>query len=208
MDTYFAAAYWAARRESATSCAARASDFLGSLSDVSEHLSGWRPPGRSRRAAKGSPPIDYSCLDALFDLFNKGRNRRDDNQAVIDELGYSAQLWNGGNNLSSASLMLGCGISATVPGLSNAIVLTLPSVLDVHSDELLKAILGAFVASWDPDWAIVSSETARSQNIGDHPFLDRVLYVKDVQMISADLRVSGKEEQMGDGLLFLATSET
>ncbi|MFJ2994841.1 Imm52 family immunity protein [Pandoraea sp. NPDC087047] len=202
METYFAAAYWGHRPESVDSCAKRLSQFLVDISLISESFKEWRKQGRSRVDAKRKKTINAMDVVELISMLDSGRIRRDVSKEVIDSLGYSASLWNGAGEENVASLMIGCGMYSNVVGLSNAVVLSLPSNFDVNSGVLQKGLMSAFVNSWDPDWAVIASHSARDE-VDDHvPFLDKALYLSKAYSQAESARSGGIA--LSNGVLYLA----
>lgn len=204
LETYLAAAYWGPRNESVHQCASRASEFLRSLSDVSTCLSEWRSLGRSRSRAVNAEPLELSS-DRLATLFAAGQNRRDTDNAIIDELGFHIGLWNGQNDETVASLSLRCGLYSPVAGLSNAVVITLPPAFDTTNATQLKALVSALVNSWDPDWAIVASQTSISAHRGRGPFLDKALYVASSIGVPKEAATAVLYENLEHGSLLIAS---
>lgn len=203
METYFAAAYWGPRYETVESCAERARTFLTALEQISEFFKGWRPQGRSRGEALRKETIEGQSVGELALLFMKGRNRKDVSGEVIHDLGYRMSMWNGGGDETASSLMMGCGMCSTVSGLSNAVVLNLPHRFDVNSSDGLRNIIGAFALAWDPDWAIVSSLSARNNQNEQAPFLDRALYLKSNIQSPEYLKNYTLRQDFGHGFLFI-----
>lgn len=203
METYLAAAYWGPRREPVEACAARAVTFLTTLSQVSECFRGWRPLGRSRSDAIRTPPIDLS-ISGLVKLFMMGRNRRDVGGAPIEDLGFRISVWNGKGDEEVSSLTMKCGLYSTVSGLSNAIVLKLPTRFGIDSTEHVKQLIVALGHAWDPDWAIVASQSNINRQSGAGPFLDKTLYVRASITVPINLRDAVQPQGVEEGLLFLA----
>jgi hypothetical protein len=158
-ETYYAGAYWGARKESAGECARRAADFLASLARCAPAFSRWFKPARSRGKSLAQP-LDPEPA-ALEKLLLKGRNRTDAGQEVIEQLGFSLGLWNGGPPRGDASLSLFCG------GFSERTVnscLLHPPQSGPGSERILTApllaeVVRCMVLAWEPDWGIATSST-------------------------------------------------
>ncbi|MEI7298199.1 Imm52 family immunity protein [Paraburkholderia tropica] len=202
METYFAAAYWGPRRETVENCAARTVAFLTALGQISVLFKGWRLQGRSKAEALRKQTIDEQSIDTLVSLLSKGRNKKDIGGGVIDELGFRVSMWNGGDDRTASSLMIGCGMYSTVERLSNAVVLQLPQQFDVESQDKLHKMMSAFALAWEPDWAIVSSQSARNRHVEQLPFLDRALYL-DSKMTPPDSLKGAQKQVLGHGMLFV-----
>lgn len=184
-------------------CASRAVTFLSDLSLVSEYFQDWRPLGRRRPEAVQATPVVLS-VNAFVELFAKGQNRRDVGGDVINELGFRISVWNGRGDETASSLTMSCGIYSTVSGLSNAVVLKIPSQLDVNATNQVRQIILALSQAWEPDWAIVAAQTRVTQQAGAGPFLDRALYIRSSAKLPNDIPISAKRETLKDGLLLLA----
>lgn len=203
METYLAAAYWAPRKESVEECASRAVKFLTALSQMSDYFHGWRSLSRSRSEAIRAIPIDLSTR-ALTELFLKGRNRRDIGDDVIDELGFRISVWNGKGDSEVSSLTMKCGLYSTFAGLYNAIVLKIPPQFDLSSIEKNTQLIIALWQAWDPDWAIVASQSKVNQQDDLGQFLDKALYVRSSVDMPHNLLDTDRSEKLGEGLLFLS----
>jgi hypothetical protein len=104
-DSYYLGAYWAARSESAPECADRLSRFLADLAKAHLLLTSWYQKGGSRAdALRHSVATDAESLSLLLGASRKGR---DAGLPVMEELGYSASLWNG--EAAAAGLTVTCG---------------------------------------------------------------------------------------------------
>lgn len=204
LDTYLAAAYWGPRRETVEDCARRASVFLALLSQASDYFTGWRPLGRVRPVAAKAEPIGQS-QDALIELFLKGRNRRDIDGDVIDELGFRISVWNGRSDEEAASLVMNCGLYSPVSGLSNAIVLKLPPCFETTiSESQVRQVTTTLAEAWDPDWAFFSSRSRFNIERDRGPFLDRALYVRSSTSSPRDLPVNVVNQEVAHGHLFVS----
>jgi hypothetical protein len=170
---------------------------------VSSSFSEWRLLGRSRSDAARATPINTSAA-GLVELFLKGRNRRDVDDEVIDELGYRISVWNGNSDEYVSSLTMKCGLYSTVDGLSNAVVLKLPPRFESMPMNRVRLIVLALVQSWDPDWAIVASRSRLEAEAEGMPFLDRALYVKSSMNIPEGCSQKAVRQELGGGNLFLA----
>lgn len=176
---------------------------MSSLSKISPYLAGWRPKARTRRQALAAQPLDYS-LEALSALFSAGRSHRGTDGMVMEELGFRIGVWNGGDHERASSLSIRCGLFSAVPGLSNSVVLSLPSVLEACIAELCKDLVSALVDAWEPDWAVVTSHTASAAHPQHGPFLDRALYVSFSTPVPEMGASAPLPQRVGNGYLFLA----
>lgn len=204
MESFYSAAYWGPRHESVDSCASRAQSFLIAIGTISPDFSGWRKRGRSKKEALASERITGNSLDALIALLSKGRNRRDIGGDVIDELGYSLALWNGGDREGVSGLSINCGLYSTIGRLSNAVVLDLPHRFDIASKDKVRDLMQAFAEAWEPDWAIVTSQSARDQQSAHSPYLDRALYVSTTISAPLELPASATQYLLPGGTLYVA----
>ncbi len=162
-DRYVLSAYWGNRKESSRSCAERLSHCLKAFASIDALLQPWFELGRSRKDALARQiRPDVESLEALF---LKGRNRRDNDRSVIEELGFSLDLWNGASEAESVGLVVRCGSYATMP--PNSCVVKLPPVSGIPSRlfgvSLLIELLSAIARAWEPDWGVVVSRFHRDQ---------------------------------------------
>jgi hypothetical protein len=162
IDTYYAAAYWGARRESLDECARRATLLLEALVRVHDSFSNWYEKGRSRRDALRKPvPIQEDHLRALL---ARGRNRTDFGKQVIEEFGYSLSIWNGAADDLASSFSLRCGGWETTS--PNSCVVTLPDRPDTLDPPLLTVdngirIIAAMAKCLNPAVAFLASREHR-----------------------------------------------
>jgi len=156
-ETYQVGAYWGIRKEPAIVCARRLAGLLHCLAHCDDVFTSWFSDGISRQAAPTEvKPHDESALEALL---HQGRNRREDNRSVIEELGFTVGLWNGQDDSGSSSIIMQCGSYSE--WVSNSVVLRLPRqglprerIVQVN---VLTQILQCIVTAWQPDAASVAS---------------------------------------------------
>jgi hypothetical protein len=154
--------YWGNRPESAEECARRALRLFAGLSRCDALFTTWYGLGRARKDALAHR-LDVSDTSSLKELLERGRNRRDADRTVIEELGFGLGAWNGGVGGAESSLHLSCGSYASTPAawIPNSCVLDLPS--DAPASERLLTvaallrIIEVMAAAWDPDWGVVMS---------------------------------------------------
>jgi hypothetical protein len=183
-ESYYLGAYWGLRRESVEACATRLSRHLGCLAQCDPLFSDWFLQGRTRRDASNRK-IDTDP-QTLAIWLAKGVSRTNTGHATMAELGFHMGLWTGGrSNADSASLMLNCGCYSAAVGM-NSCLLELPhgrAVADrLFESSSLIALMSCAVASWDPDWALVSSielDRAMPAQLGNAPRLGWLLYLAD-----------------------------
>jgi hypothetical protein len=166
MTSFYVGAYWGDRKESAEECARRLSGCLTALTEVDPLLGSWRGLGRSRTTSQTLVGTDAGSLEQLL---LKGRNRRDADRSVIEELGFQVGMWNGQETEISLSASVG-GYAGT-PGLSNAVVLKLPAPVGIarrlYGRQVAQRITEAIVESWEPNWATWASHPL--QEVQDAP---------------------------------------
>jgi hypothetical protein len=153
MEIYFLGAYWGDRKESVEECANRVVECLSAIPKCDEAFSRWYLTGRSRKEALEGEFL--VTREAVKQQLLKGRNRRDVGGEVIENLGFSLNLWNGGKDSQDVRFSIQCGTYAANPNLCNSCLLNLPSeglprerVLRVDA---LLCLMGAVVAGFDPD---------------------------------------------------------
>lgn len=160
MQASYIGAYWGDRRETAFECGERLSRCLLGLGAVDPLLAAWFLKGSRRSTA--TVPIALGA-DDLARLFDRGRNRRDSDGEVIEELGFRVGLWN--NRRPALGLSAHCGSYANQSGLLNSFVLSVPAP-DSGAEVLYQvdpasAIFEIIVESWEPHWATWSTHEWR-----------------------------------------------
>lgn len=188
MDLYIGA-YWGQRKQSADECAERLIACLKGLEATSSAFESWFRRGKSKQAAL-QQPVDPSDYSGIVGLLESGRNKRDTDRSVIEDLGFSVGLWNGTDGDRSASMSVACGVYSPNPHLRNSVVLDFPKQLDeLGSRESALNALIAVVEAWKPDWAgIISraSRTARPFSPGS-PFVDWMFYRSGLTLAESEL---------------------
>ncbi|WP_163782510.1 Imm52 family immunity protein [Myxococcus vastator] len=148
-ETYFAGAYWGARRESPEACAQRAEAFFASLASIDPSFTRWFRQGKSRKDAL-LRPIEPTRA-ALEALVRKGKDR------VVEELGFRFSAWNGASDDDDGSAFrVTCG--GYSERVSNACVFDLPSrgpnAGRVLTAPILSGLVRSMATSWAPDFAV------------------------------------------------------
>lgn len=142
----FIGAYWGPRRESRERVAQRLAEFLQSLPSASGSLSTWYVKGQSRASASTSIVATPEKIALRLKT-----NRREDNDEIISELGFSFGAWNGGDASLQAT------IGAFTSHIGNSVVLSYDeSALDLSRSEC-RGVLESAVRAFDPDKAVVTS---------------------------------------------------
>jgi hypothetical protein len=191
--------YWGPRRESIDQCADRFLDCLDRLSRFSDVYASWYEQGKSRRDAL-ERPIKPDDKTHVLRLLERGRHRRDTDNSIIEQLGFTKVIWNGGTDERAVTLTLGCGgYSRKVP---NTCLLDLPNELrELDSKERLSEILRALVEAWEPDWGGVISHKsldARGVKVGSM-YIDWIFYINRTNVDKFMLPRSASAELV-DGL--------
>jgi hypothetical protein len=154
MPKSYLGAYWGPRQQSAADCADVLARVLVMLSETDDSLSGWRDKSASAKQALEAPVVTADH-HGLVQRLSAARNRRDDDDQPIEELGFSVSWWNGAEKTASATLSLGCG--AWSPGISNRLVLQLPDSRvrpDLYVPAVARSLVAGVVELLDPDWAV------------------------------------------------------
>lgn len=191
MRKFMLGAYWGARPDSLEGCVYKAEHFFAELTKIDPLLSHWYERGRSRSDAL-TRKVNTSDAKKLEELFLKGRNRRDVDGVVIEELGFSLSLWNGADiERAEASVRLLCGSCSE--RVTNNVLVDLP-YLPEGSPWVEKAsgLLGRVAEIWHPQWAGVMSKNAmREREFGiDRPIVDWMVYVpRSIEAASPPARV-------------------
>ncbi|AVH44753.1 Imm52 family immunity protein [Agrobacterium salinitolerans] len=213
MESYFAAAYWSSRKETLEECTRRATCFLANLAGVSDTLRGWREKSKSRKKALTQKMISIECSDDVRVMLEKGRNRRDMDRSIIEELGFGFGLWNGEAGSDEAGLSVRCGIY-NASGVSNAVVLNLPRSFDPASGKTVLALARSFIDAWEPESFVLTTnrrnreELIKAEAKGENwqPFLDVALYLQQPDILSFKAERGDLVYELNLGRLFLSRS--
>ncbi len=205
-ETFFAGAYWGARRESAAACAQRAEALFATVANVDPAFSQWFRQGTSRKDALLRPIAP--TREALEKLIRDGRDR------VVEELGFRFSGWNGASDDQDGSAFnVTCGGYSERVG--NACVFELPS-RGPNADRVLAApiltgLVRCLATAWEPDFAVgMSSEQLQSLDPGDPAALriGWVTYIARqrgrVPLLPAPVRIEPVEDK---GTLIVLTPE-
>jgi hypothetical protein len=171
-DTFCAGAYWPARSEPVEECADRLARFPGALGAAHTLLGTWFEMAKTRPAAlkqriqpTPGPPKQ---------LLVEGRVVNDVGR-VMDDLGFSAGIWNG--DAISVGLTARCGITLQTRAFGNAVVLDLPAAradaLGIYSPSTARQVMMALAECWGPVWATLTSDALRKAQ--DPPPHSRVI---------------------------------
>ena len=178
MQKFMLGAYWDARADSLEKCTEDAARFLARLAEIDPLLASWYERGRSRKDAL-ERKVDILDAQKLQGLLLAGRNRRDVDREVIDELGCKLSLWNGADEEEAeATVSIHCG--AYSARIGNSVIIDLPYQSE-SSEWVGKAssLLALTAEVWQPNWAgIMSKKAMRERDFdGDNPFVDWMVYV-------------------------------
>ncbi|MFB1484681.1 immunity 52 family protein [Corallococcus sp. RDP092CA] len=161
-ETYYAGAYWGARKESPEACAHRTAAFLNLLAACDPFLAHWYKPSKSRKDARA--PLMPPDVPTLTELFRRGVNREPGGPA-IEELGFRFSFDNGGATGDCATMRVNGGMNSDA--VPNHCVLTMPwrgSNADrVLTVSVLTKVVRIMVRSWEPDWAFATSSAYERQ---------------------------------------------
>ena len=180
-ETFVVRSYWGDRKEEAESCADRVSRCLLGLACCDESFGRWFLKGRTQKEAVKNPISTDAPF--LIDLLQRGRNRREIDQTIIDTLGFMLGFWNGAGGDHASSILFTCGAHTGNRHLLNSCLLNLPHegkalerLLNVN---VLKAVLDVVVTSWEPDWASVipRSQTQPANFDARVPFVGWLTYL-------------------------------
>lgn len=161
---------WPARAESIDVAADKVARLVRALADIDPLLTGWRAKGRSRREAVDQPIVTNDSAD-IGERLIAGRNRRDTDNEVIEELGYSVYWWNGSDDATAVKLNISIGV--TSQRVNNRVTINLPDSSKAHSLYTLPtalSLLSALIEIFAPNnarWA--SSDLTTEQCEPDKP---------------------------------------
>jgi hypothetical protein len=211
IETYYAGAYWGARKESPEECGRRAEVMFTALRTVAPDFSRWLKQGRSRKEALEHPiETDRATLTKMF---RRGKDR------VFEDLGFRLSGWTGAGDYEASSFLIRAGIYAE-ERIVNACVFDLPNAGpdDRHAANAervltatnLSGMVRAMAVAWEPEWAIATS-TAHWKCIPEpHParLFGWVTYYSDqvgrVPPLPAPVRMERIEDK---GTLLVLTPE-
>jgi hypothetical protein len=211
IETYYAGAYWSARKESPEECGRRAEAMFTALRTVAPDFSQWLKQGRSRKEALQHPiETDPSTLAKMF---RRGKDR------AFEELGFTISGWNGASDYEASSFLISAGIHSE-ERIVNACVFNLPSggpddkkgpnAERVLTATVLSGLVRALAVAWEPEWAIATSHAHRELIPEPHPtrLWGWVTYYSDhvgrVPPLPAPVRMERVEDK---GTLLVLTPE-
>lgn len=171
-----AGAFWGSRQENIDECADRIGEFLKRVAECSPVLANWYRTGFSRSEALGAPAVRGDDRHVIVALLEKGRNRRDDTDEPIADLGFHVGLWNGHEGELGASLDMQCGCYCDI--FRNRVVMDVPVVKELGTRGVV-ALVVAMAEVWEPDWAGVFSDSSweRRDRSLIEPIVDRVIFI-------------------------------
>lgn len=207
-EPFYLGAYWGPRREPAEACARRLADCIARLGACSEQLRSWYE--KADRKADAKRRLIEPDPEAVGELMLAGVNRRDADLSVIEELGFSAGLWNGDFE-TSVGLSVDCGKWASAQGLMNAFSLDLPPPpprpgAQLYELDTALAIMRAVVEAWEPDWATLTSHRlADALDAGPRrPIVGWITFLAERRNVPDHLSVAARDLVPGRGTLLVA----
>ena len=156
-EDYYVGAYWGPRQEAALECARRAELFFHMMARCDATFAQWYRGGRGASRHLPGHPV-HPIAREWEQLFLRGRNRKDLDKTVIENLGFSAHVWNAKRDRTRIELH--CGeYSPSGPG--NVCLIEPPAEGPLRARLLnasvLAEILTSVATTWDPDFAMASS---------------------------------------------------
>ncbi|NVJ26495.1 MULTISPECIES: immunity 52 family protein [Myxococcus] len=163
-ESYFAGAYWGARKETPEECARRLEAFFSLLGRVDPSFIHWYRQGKSRKDAL-KHPIEPTLAE-LEKLLRKGKDR------IVEELGFRFSAWNGASDdYDGSAFKVTCG--GYSPRVGNACVLDLPSrgpnADRVLTTDVLRRLVRGLALAWAPDFAVAISSAHLQLLRGNDP---------------------------------------
>ena len=161
MTRYTLNVRWSVRRESLEECAERLWQFMRGIRECHDLFSQWYEMGESLEDAL-SRKVDVLSRQELLNLLARGRNRRDSDGGIIEELGHSVGIWNGHEGTKGCNVLAACCRYGERVG--NGVSLDLPEELGGFADPAMASRLLTIAArAWDPDrGGVVSLEELRA----------------------------------------------
>lgn len=198
-------AYWGARVETVDACAERLAGCLGDLADISEVFDGWFRKGGSKSAA--SRQSVGQTVGEMRQLLLAGKQRRDVDGGVMDELGFSVSLWNRRSPAVAWSLTCGASPAAGV-GVLNHFVIDWPERAAgdaslVKDAQTARNVMLSVVRSWEPDWATWTSDALRDAQQAEprQPVLGLLTYLSESRLVPSLEMPETTVERVGSGHL-------
>lgn len=200
------AAAWPARRETLAESASRVLDFTFRVREIGAfHRLRWFELGASRKHALARPIA--SDLDGIATVLDRGRNRRDVDKSVIEQLGFSFDAWSA-DSLSDATVAkvrIVCGAWADMGGTApNSINLSIRGAsLDASA---IGVLVHSAALAFDAPWAVAGKQDWISERLAAMHGLRRAIVgsvtylgipVTRMPVIPADLIIT----PVGDGVL-------
>lgn len=205
-ETYYAGAYWAARKESPEACARRAEGLMADLPGIDPSFAQWFQQGKSRKDALKRPVVPTRT--ELEKLFRRGKDR------IFEDLGFRISAWNGASDdYDGSAFHVTCGGYTDV--VCNSCVFNLPSRGPNAERVLTAQVLGALVRSlaiaWEPDCAVATSAAHRDMVTATPKpgtFVAWIMYLSArygrVPLLPAPVRIEPVEDK---GTLVVLTPE-
>jgi hypothetical protein len=159
-ETYYTAAYWGPRQESAEACAKRAQAFFEAMAQCAPHFARWFGPPPSRKKAPSPLDLEVPTLERMF-----AQDRvRNDEGGIIEDLGFRISadngMWPGTRQREFSRIGVKCGGYADSMG-PNSCVLNLPSAGDAREQVIrapvLASVIRAMILAWEPEWGVATS---------------------------------------------------
>ena len=148
--------YWSERPETLESATELCVSAFDALADAG--FTRFYEKGKSRKDALRRPFVP--TRETLAALLARGRNRRDTDHAVIEDLGFRLALWSGDAEGEAYQVSVHVGVSC--PFVSNSFVLNLPRTgplaLAVHEKEL-RALLSQLETIFRPEKSVLESRS-------------------------------------------------
>lgn len=150
--------YWGVRPTTITLAVQQALQVFDGLCRIHEvlSLSTWYEKGMSKKEALSKQLV--LSEDTMRRLLQEGQNRYDTTREIIEDLGYSFNLWNGRDDEDGVSLNMACGV--TNPRLNNFCVLSTIKISSaLFKPKTLNLILITLIEALQPDWGRVNPWT-------------------------------------------------
>src|SRR5216684_5044053 len=208
-------AYWLARKEHPEVCAGRLAHCLLGLRELSPLFGQWlhaRPGGRVEI------PVDSS--DVLASIFAASRNKSDFPPGnPIEDLGCNVALITDHQLKLQTSVQTTCGMYRNDPAILNNCLLKFAPEGELSyravSWETKRKALEILIQAWDPDWAVLRSQTLRKslqagrKGVVVEPYFGWISFVSERRgEITEAIRQKFQIEPIpGRGSLVYATSE-
>lgn len=161
-DSFYLAAYWGIRKESAAQGARRATEFLARVGEVAPTPIRWMRIGLD---PEDLPEREITLSEDSFEeLFMAGRHRRDCDRTVLEKLGMHLCLTARAPSGDPLRIEVVCGAhTAATQNFCRIDFLACDESEDWLQAKTMRSLLHATARAWQPDWAAAITHEYRDE---------------------------------------------